>query len=73
MAHALSLNPDPNKVRDTSVAAIAEETETSVDIVKALFDEQVTALGTKATVKQYIAVIAAKLVKQQLRVLGRAH
>ncbi len=73
MAHTVNLNPDPSKVRDTSVDAIAKETETSTDVVRALFEEQVAELGKQAKVKQFVNVIATKRVKEQIRALGRAH
>jgi hypothetical protein len=67
MAHTINLNPDPNKVRDSSVDAIAKETETSADVVRALFEEQVAELAKEAKVKQFVNVIASKRVKEQIR------
>ena len=69
MSHAVSLGPLRSKAAAASVAAIARETETSVDLVKALYDEEVAALDAEAKVKTFIGVIATKKVKQQLREL----
>ena len=60
------------KSTESSIAAIAKETATSVEIVKALYEEEVTALDAQAKVKQFVGVIATKRVKQQLRELGSA-
>jgi hypothetical protein len=70
VAQAISLERTPEQVHQASVAAIAAETETSVDIVKTLYQEQVVTLESQAKVKQFIGVIATKRVKQQLRELG---
>ena len=51
------------------MADIAKETATSCDIVKTPYDEEVATLNAQATIKQFVAVIAAKRVKQQLREL----
>jgi Protein of unknown function (DUF3562) len=60
------------KSNDALVAAIASETATSTDIVKALYEEEVAALTAGATLPQFISVIATKRVKQRLRRLGKA-
>lgn len=70
MRDAINLKPDLKQLHESSVIAIANETATSTDIVKTLYEEELTALSTRATVKQYIGVIVAKRVKQQLRVLA---
>jgi hypothetical protein len=38
--------------------------------VKSLYDEEVAALQTQATVKTYIGLIATRRVKKHLRTLG---
>lgn len=70
ISHAINLDPDPQKAHAAAVADIAKETATSVDIVKALYEEDVAALNAQAAVKQFITVIAVKRVKQQLRELA---
>lgn len=72
MSSAISLEPLQTKASDASVAAIAYETATSTDLVKALYEEEVAALSAQATVRQFIGVIATRRVKQQLRELGSA-
>ena len=69
MPHAITLDPDPQKLQDAAVADIAKETATSTDIVRALYEEELAALNSQATIKQFVTVIAAKRVKQQLREL----
>jgi hypothetical protein len=73
MSHAISLEPVQSKANDAVVATIARETETSTDVVKALYEEEVAALTAHATVRQFIGVIATKRVRQQLRSLDASH
>ena len=73
MSHAISLEPVQSKANEASVDTIARETETSADLVKALYEEEVAALTANATVRQFIGVIATKRVKQQLRSLHNPH
>jgi Protein of unknown function (DUF3562) len=73
MTHAISLEPAQAKADRRTVASIAKETETSVEIVKALYEEEVATLIAQARVKQYVGVLATKRVRQQLRVLGQQH
>ena len=60
------------KSNDAYVATIARETATSIDLVRALYEEEVAALSAGATVRQFIGVIATRRVKLQLRQLGNA-
>ena len=73
MSHAISLEPVQSKANDALVDSIAHETETSTDVVKALYEEEVATLTAQATVRQFIGVIATKRVKQQLRSLRAPH
>jgi hypothetical protein len=73
MAHAIELRTDTQKRDEASVDAIARETETSADVVKVLYEEELQALNSKARVKQFVTVLAMKRVKQQLRDLGAPH
>ena len=50
-----------------SLEALAEETGTSIDLVRALYEEEVTLLSSQATITQFIGVIASQRVKRQLR------
>jgi hypothetical protein len=73
MTHAIELRTDAQKRDEASVDAIARETETSVDVVKVLYQEEIQALTAQARVKQFVTVLAMKRVKQQLRALGTPH
>ena len=73
MSHAISLEPTRSKADDAAVAALARESSASFDVVKALYEEEVAALVSQATVKQFVGVIATRRVKQQLRQLGNQH
>jgi hypothetical protein len=71
MPQAISLEPAQAKADHAAVHAIADETATSLDVVKTLYEEEVAALSAQAKVKQFVGVIATRRVKQQLRDLGR--
>lgn len=57
---------------EETLSAIAKETSTSLDIVKALYEEEVATLSARATIKQFVSVIATRRLRQHLRVLGQA-
>jgi hypothetical protein len=67
MAHAFSLEPTQAKADHAAVTAIAEDTSTSVEVVKTLYEEEVATLVAQATIRQFVGVIATRRVKQQLR------
>jgi hypothetical protein len=56
---------------EETLTAIARETSTSLDIVKALYDEEVATLSAHATITQFVSVIATRRLKQRLGVLGQ--
>lgn len=72
MTNDVSLEPAQTKANEATVATIAKDTETSLDIVKALYEEECAALGAEAKVKTFIGVIATRNVKRYLRNLGAA-
>jgi hypothetical protein len=74
MSHAISLERNPMKSNEVMVDTLAKETATSVDVVRAMYDEQIATLNAHATIKQFIVVIAMRRVRQQLRqvVVGNA-
>jgi Protein of unknown function (DUF3562) len=72
MSHAISLEPTQAKADYAAVDSIAKETSTSLDVVKALYEEEVATLAAQATIKQFVGVIATRRVKQQLRLLGHS-
>ena len=45
MTHAISLEPAQAKADHAAIHAIADETDTSLDVVKALYEEEVAALS----------------------------
>ncbi len=67
MTHAISLEPAQGKSDHAALQALAKETDTSVDVVRVLYNEQIALLSEHATIKQFIGVIATRRVKQQLR------
>jgi Protein of unknown function (DUF3562) len=67
MSQAISLETVQSKSNETFVSAIAYETETPIDVVRALYEEEVTTLAQSATVRQFVGLIATKRVKQHLR------
>jgi Protein of unknown function (DUF3562) len=71
MPNAISLEPTLAKADRAAVNSIAQETSTSVDIVEALYEAEVTALAEHAKVRQFVGVIATRRVKQQLRHLAQ--
>jgi hypothetical protein len=69
MSHAISLEPTRARADLTVVDAIARDTSTSPDLVRALYEEEVAILSASATIKQFVGVIATRRVRQQLREL----
>ena len=67
MSQEISLQRVLTRSNEAIVSAIARETATPVDRVRALYEEEVAALAEGATVRQFVGVIATKRVKQQLR------
>ena len=67
MSHAAGLKQDHARGHDPVIDDMARDLSTSVDVVRALYEEEVAALAAQATLKQYIGIIAAKQVRQRLR------
>jgi hypothetical protein len=72
MSHAISLERSPVKSAEATIDAIARDTATTTDVVKILYEEQVTLLAAEARIMQFVSVIATKRVKQHLRRLATA-
>ena len=53
------------------VDSIAQETSTPVDVVQALYEEELVTLVAQAKLKQFVGIIATKRVKQNLRAQKR--
>ena len=67
MLKEISPEPVQSKSNEAFVSAIASETETPIEQVRALYEEELAALTKRATVRQFVGVIATKRVKQHLR------
>ena len=46
---------------------IAKETETSVEVVKEIYQQELSALATDAKITQYLGVLASRRVRMLLR------
>jgi hypothetical protein len=62
-----------SKATDAAIVALAKETETSEDVVRTIYLEEVSALTDQAKVKLYVGVIATRVVRQRLREVASAH
>ncbi|MBV8877408.1 MAG: DUF3562 domain-containing protein [Gammaproteobacteria bacterium] len=51
---------------EATIAALAEETHTDHAVVHSLYEEELAALDAGSSVKNFIAVIAARRVKERL-------
>lgn len=47
--------------------AIARETETSIDVVKEIYEQELTTLAGDAKITQYLGVLASRRVRMILR------
>jgi Protein of unknown function (DUF3562) len=56
---------------EVTITTLARQTDTNRELVRHLYDEEIAALHERATVKNFIAVIAGRRVKQRLRALRR--
>lgn len=54
---------------EATIANLAHQTDTNRELVRHLYDEEIAALRARATVKNFIGVIAGRRVKQRLRAL----
>jgi Protein of unknown function (DUF3562) len=61
------------KAAERAINSLAKETETSADVVRTLYLEEIAALNEQARVKQYVGVIATRIVRQRLRELRATH
>ena len=50
-----------------AMAALAQQTHSTVDVVKGLYEEEIATLEAQATVKSFIGLIASTRVKRLLR------
>jgi hypothetical protein len=54
---------------EAAIASLAHQTDSNRELVRHLYDEEIAALREKATVKNFIGVIASRRVKQRLRAM----
>ena len=57
----------PVNVKPETLSGLAEQTNTTAEVVNSLYQEEVAALEASATVKSFIGVIAAGRVKRRLK------
>jgi Protein of unknown function (DUF3562) len=69
MSHAIQSKDGAEAV----ISSLAEEMATSTDLVRTLYEEEVAHLNEQAKVKQFVSVIATRLVRRRLRDLTTAH
>jgi hypothetical protein len=58
---------------EATIATLALQTDSNRELVRHLYDEEIAALREKATVKNFIGVIAGRRVKQRLRAMRGSH
>jgi RNase H-fold protein (predicted Holliday junction resolvase) len=58
--------PVAAKAAATLAESIAKETDTPIEVVRVIYDEEFTALEANAKIKQYVGVIASRRVKLRL-------
>lgn len=63
------LKPSSSTARNDVLATetIAKETATSVEVVKEIYEQEITALATDAKITQYLGVLASRRVRMLLR------
>jgi hypothetical protein len=66
MAARIRQSHSPKQDR-AATEAIARETETSLDEVQRLYEEEIEDLANDAKITQYIGVLASRRVKMKLR------
>ena len=68
-----SPSTDSSRLADsTTVATLAQETRTSPEVVKDLYQQEVATVGAAAKVRNFIGIIAGRRVKQRLMALKKS-
>ena len=60
-------SPGSPATDEVTVASLAQQTQTPTHVVKRLYAQEIAALQSNARVKNFISVIAARRVKNQLK------
>jgi len=63
---ALIQNKAPGKHDRAATEAIAKETDTSIDVVQKIYEEEFSTLQTEAKITQYLGVLASRRVRMKL-------
>lgn len=63
---ALIQNKAPGKNDRASAEAIAKETETSVEVVQEIYEQEFSTLSSDAKITQYLGVLASRRVRMRL-------
>jgi len=64
---ALMQNKGHGKHDRAATEAIAKETDTSVDVVQKIYEQELTTLSNDAKITQYLGVLASRRVRMKLR------
>jgi hypothetical protein len=64
---ALIQNKSTGKNDRATTEAIAKETETSVEVVQEIYEQELSSLSTDAKITQYLGVLASRRVRLILR------
>jgi hypothetical protein len=70
MSHAIQ---PKNGTNEAAISSLAKEMDTSTELVRTLYEEELANLNEQAKVKQFVSVIATRLVRRRLRDLSTAH
>jgi hypothetical protein len=65
----MSVNMRPRSPKNDArlTESIAKETDTPVEVVKMIYDEEFDAVAANARITQYVGVIASRRVKMRLQ------
>ncbi len=64
---AATIRPPQTNNALAATEAIARETDTDVEVVKEIYDEELTTLATEAKITQFLGVLTSRRVKMRLR------
>ena len=64
---AATIRPPQAGNAHAATEAIAKETDTDVEVVKIIYDEELSTLASEAKITQYLGVLASRRVKMRLR------
>ncbi len=56
----------PPRTDEAAIAALARETDTDLEVVRNLYDEEFAVLHARASIKNFIGIIAARRVRERL-------